>query len=461
MGSPALTRLACGALLTAGTLPGVSCERPSLGEAATIARVLAPAFQSHRSGGVVLVAKAGDVIFHRAYGLANVELGVPMRIDHVFGTGSITKQFTAIAILQLVEQGALSLEDDARRYVPTLRSNGQPVTIDQLLSHTSGLPNAVDRPDFDAIARLDYTVDQLLALTSGMPMRFAPGSGFHYSDTGYFVLGAIIERISGLPFGTYLDERIFRPLGLDSTWYVDGTRLIPRAATGYSVRRGVLAPPTPISMTVPYAAGGVFSTSGNLWRWQRAVRSGKVVSDALRRRAWRARTLPDGTPSGYGYGWKACTLAGHATIEHGGFINGFQASLLHLPDDDVTVIVLVNNDADVPDAGGTARRLGRLTVTGAAELQPRTLTARERAALTGRYTSSKGDVREIVDDDGVLAELRAGVRRPLVALSPTQLAWAESEEGVVLTFDTNGSNPSAKYLSALRCEPMDVAARQP
>lgn len=271
--------------------------------------------------------------------------------------------------------------------MPELPADGRLITIDQVLTHTSGLPNVVDRTDFGAIARLDYTVDQLLALTKGMPMRFEPGTGFHYSDTGYFLLGAIVERLSGVPYATYVEERIFRPIGMRSTWHVDGTRVIPHAATGYSVRNGMLVPPAPISMTVLYAAGGVFSTVGDLWPWDKPVRRGTVIGEALLRRAWSPRTLPDGSPSGYGYGWKMCTLAERPTIEHGGFVNGFQASLLHLPDDDVTVIVLVNNDGDVPDAGGTARRLGRLIVAGSADIAPYTLTAGERGALVGRFTT--------------------------------------------------------------------------
>ncbi len=438
------------------------CARGSADVSSRVEQILGPAFAVHRSGGAVLVARNGRLLFRRAYGMANVELGVPMRIDHAFGTGSITKQFTAVSILQLAEQGRLSLDDDVRQHIPELQTDGRRVTIDQVLTHTSGLPNVVDRADFDTIARLDYTVPQLLDLTNGMPRLFEPGRGFHYSDTGYFILGAIVERLAGLPYATYVEERLFRPLGMHSTWQVDGTRVIPRMTSGYSVRRGVLVPPTPISWTVPYAAGGVFSTVDDLWRWDKAIRTGRVIGDAWLRRAWSPRALPDGSPSGYGYGWKVCTLAGHRTIEHGGFVNGFQASLLHLPDDDVTVIVLVNNDADAPDAGGTARRLGRLIVTGSADITPHSLTAEQRLTLVGRYRTPAGEIHEVRDESGVLSEARrGGVGRPLVALSPARLAWAEGEEGVVLTFDpaTNGQSP--KYRASLRCEPIDVASRQP
>lgn len=449
-----------GVLAAVAACLAASCtQSPDTGDA--IARVLAPAFAGQRSGGVILVAHHGRLVFRRAYGMANVELDVPMTPGHVLGTGSITKQFTAVAILQLVAQGALALDGDARTYAPGLVADGTRITIDQLLTHTSGLPNIVDRPDFEAIARLDYTVGELLALTKHTPVHFEPGASFHYSDSGYFLLGAIVERVSGMSYRDYLEQRLFRPIGMHDTWLVDGTRVVPHLATGYSVRDGLLVPPAPISMTVPYAAGGVFSTVDDLWRWDRAVRSGTVVDRTLLKRAWQVRTLGDGSVSGYGYGWKLCTLADRPTIEHGGFINGFQASLLHLPDEDVTVIVLVNNDADAPDAGATARRLGRLVAAGTADVVPIALTARDRQFLVGRYVTDRGDVREIHDEGGTLIDVSDGVRRPLVALTPTRLAWVEGEESMVLTFDARGREQAQTLRPALRCEPRDIAHRVP
>lgn len=435
-----------------------SCTRvPDTGQA--IARALEPAFVGHRSGGVVLVAQHGRPVFRRAYGMASVELGVAMTPGHVLGTGSITKQFTAAAILQLVARGAVTLDGDARTYVPELPPTSARITIDQLLTHTSGVPNVVDRSDFDAIARLDYTVDELLALTRDMPLHFEPGAGFHYSDSGYFLLGAVVERVSGLSYGDYIEQRLFRPIGMHDTWLVDGDTIVTRLATGYSVRDGLLVPPAPISMTVPYAAGGVFSTVDDLWRWDQAIRSGKVIDSTLLERAWQVRTLADGTVSGYGYGWKMCTLAGRRTIEHGGFLNGYQASLLLLPDEDVTVIVLVNNDADAPDAGATARRLGRLVAAGTADVESIALSPRDRQFLVGRYVTGSGDVREILDEGGTLIDVSHGVRRPLVALSPTRLAWVEGEESMVLTFDEPGREQAQTLRPSLRCEPRDIARR--
>jgi CubicO group peptidase (beta-lactamase class C family) len=239
-------------------------------------KLAASAFARHASGGVVLVAKDDRVIFRRAYGMANVELGVPMRPDHVLGTGSITRQFTAAAILQLVTQGALSLADDVRKHLPKAETQGRVMSIEQVLTHTAGLPNIVDRSDFETLARQDYSPDELLRLTKDLPLHFEPGAGYRYSDSGYFLPGMIIERVSGLSYKDYLETRLFRPLGMRDTVCADDARILPRRAQGHSVRDGALVNAASISLTVPYAAGAVFSTVDDLLRWDVALRAGKV-----------------------------------------------------------------------------------------------------------------------------------------------------------------------------------------
>lgn len=409
----------------------------------------------------MLVAMDEGPVFRRAYGMADAELDVPMRSDHVLATGSITKQFTAVAILQLVSQGLVALDDDVRAHTPHIETHGRAVTIEQLLTHTSGLPNIVDREDFDELARQDFSLGELLALTKDMPPLFEPGEGFHYSDSGYFALAAVIEGASGLGYAEYMEARLFRPLGMADTWCADRTRIIPRRATGYSVVDGLLVHPAPISMTVPHAAGGVFSTVDDLLRWDRALREGAVVPRELLDRAWSARTLPGGARSGYGFGWKICTLAGRATIEHGGYLNGYLAQMLRLPDDGVTIIVLANNDADMPDPGSLARRIARLLLTDSAEPQYHALTSGERAVLAGTYEISPGgDVREILDIDGVLHVRRGGGQaRPLTALSPTELTRPDGDESLVFAFELGPDGIATAIRVHRRCEPIDVAVR--
>lgn len=441
--------------LLVAALVGTRCT----GRARSVGAVADDAFAGQPSGGVVLIARGDRVLLRRAYGFADIGLNVRMRADHVLGTGSITKQFTAAAILALVAQGKVSLDDDVRRYVPEASTAGRTVTLDQLLTHTSGLPNVVDRADFETVAHLDHSVEELLALTHGMPPLFEPGGGFHYSDSGYFLLGAVIERVSGRSFGTYLEEELLRPAGLRHTWHVDGTRVIPNLATGYSMRAGTLVPAPHMSATVPFAAGGVYSTADDLWRWTRALGRGEVVPLRLLERGWQARTLPDGSISGYGYGWKVCSLANRPTREHGGFVNGFLASLISLPDDDLTIVVLVNNDGDVPDAGSTARRLARQMLTGSPDVALATLSAAERASLLGRYVTRAGEVREVSVAGDVLVETVGSDRYELIPLSPSRLTRRDGNESVVLDFELDASARAQLLRPSRRCEPWPPAAR--
>jgi len=455
---------ACG-----GPEAGGAGDQPDARLRSRLQALVEPEFRPDGPGGVVLVARDGEPLLRRAYGMADLELGVPMEPEHVLEIASITKQLTAVAILQLVEQGRLTLEDDVREHVPGFDTRGRTITVEQVLTHTAGLPNLVDRPDFEGLARRDHTVEELLALTAGQPLHFEPGTGFRYSDTGYILLGAIIERLSGLSYGEYVEREIFRPFGMERSVYADDRRIIPGRARGYVIEDGEVSNAPYLSMTVPHAAGGLASTVDDLLRWHLALRAGSVLSPELLERAWTPRTLPDGTVSGYGFGWQICTLAGHRTVEHGGFIPGFQAAALQLPDDGLDVIVLVNNGSDDPEPGSLARRLGRLVLTDAPGVVTHPLTAEERAALVGTYRIGPGDQREVFERGGTLFS-RRGDRpaRPLAPLSSTELALADDgwlEEGIlrddafVFRFELGPDGRATRARTFLRCEPVDRGER--
>lgn len=410
-------------------------------------------------GGVVLLA-SGRFRLERAYGRADVETGREMTERSIFEIGSISKQFTAVAILKLVELGALSLDDDVRARVPELDAHGERITIEQVLTHTSGLPNLVDRPDFDALLMRDHTPRELLELTWNEPLRFPPGTGFYYSDSGYILLGLIIERVTGIPYGEYVELELLQPLGMYDTFYADPSRRPSRTAKGYTVEGGAVVPAPAISLTVPYSAGALASTARNLLLWDRALRAGRVVSPALLEAAWRPRVLPDGTPSGYGFGWKACSLDGHRTIEHGGFIPGFTSAALRLPDDDLNVIVLLNTDAG-PGADAIARRLARVFLAGTSEPRTRALGLGERAALVGTYRIGPQDTRTIYED-GVTLFLQRNTSAPveLAALGPTELTPAGSDATIVYEFELGPDGRATRMWTLLSCEPLDSAVRE-
>jgi len=371
--------------------------------------LVAREFAPYQSGGVVVVARHGRPILRRAYGLADIELGVAMRPEHAFKIGSITKQFTAVAVLQLARQGRLSLEDDVRKHLPAFNTHNQRITIEQVLTHTSGLPTLVDLPGFETMARQDHSVAELLELTRDVPLHFVPGTSFRYSDTGYILLGAIIERVSGMSYGDYIATRLAGPLGMRNTRASDDAAIYPGRAKGYTVIDSQVRNATYISMTVPHAAGALASTADDLLIWHLALRDGRVVPAGTLARAWQGPMLPDGLRSGYGFGFKICTLAGRRSVSHGGLINGFSSTAIQLPGDSLDIVVLVNNDSDAPDAGRVARRIARYLLTGSAEPPYVTLSASQREALAGVYEIGAGDLREIIDSAGALFTRRTGV----------------------------------------------------
>lgn len=453
--------LALGSVLGGGSSPLFA--QPTA-RASSIVRaidsVASDAFSAGIAGGVVVVAGRSGLEYRRAFGTANIELSVPMRPDHVFNIGSITKQFTAVAILQLVAQGRVALDEDVRTYVPTIQTHGRRLTVEQVLTHTSGLPNLVDLPEFETLARQDHTTAQLLELTRNVPLHFEPGTSFRYSDTGYILLGSIIEHVSGLSYADYVEQRIFKPLDMRNSYYGDDVRILRNRAAGYTVSNGAPVNAAYISMTVPQGAGGLASTADDLLTWHVALRKGAVIADTLLARAWRPRVLPGGVTSGYGFGFKVCTLGDRRTVGHGGFINGFSAASLYVADDSLDVIVLVNNDGDAPDAGGLARRIARFVSSGRALPSYVSLTPSQRRVLIGRYLIAAGDVREILERDGKLFSKRnGGSEQRLEALTPTTLTLAASEGAFVMTFEVGSAEQAMKIHTTLSCEPVDIATR--
>jgi CubicO group peptidase (beta-lactamase class C family) len=424
--------------------------------------VVAPEFAPAGAGGVVLVAHRDRVVFRKAYGYADRALLVPMRPDHAFLVGSITKEFTGVAILRLVAEGRVSLAEDVRTYVPSFNTHGRRITVEQVLTHTAGIPNIVDLPGFDSIAKHPHSVQQLLDATRTVPLSFEPGMSFRYSDSGYFLLGAIIEKVTGKAYGEYVESAIARPAGMTRTAYADGVRVIPGMASGYEIRNGVVTNAPFMDMTVPYAAGSMASTVDDLFLWHRALRDGKVLPKQLIDRAWEGRTLPNGVHSGYGYGFKACRIADRRSVSHGGFVNGFGAQALMLRDDAVDVIVLVNNQSDVPDAGRLARRIARFVVTGEQLPRYHTLSADERRRLAGRYEIAAGDVRTVIDSGGhVFMRRNQGNVVPLVALTPTSLTVSASEGDYTIHFVMGPDGIVSRMETKLGCEPIGVAPRMP
>jgi D-alanyl-D-alanine carboxypeptidase len=417
---------------------------------------LALQFRSDGPGGVVLVARGERPVVRRAYGLADVAGERAMAVDQPLPIGSITKSFTAGAIVTLARTGRLTLDDDVRKHVAEAPVGNRVVTIEQLLTHTSGMPNLVDVPDFLDWAREPRSTAELLSHTAGVPFHFEPGQGFAYSDSGYILLGAVLERHHAGSWADVVRDLVAQPLNLESVDWA--ARLADRAAVGYEHDNVGFAIADAIDWSVPHASGALVATVDDLARWVRAWRDGDLATPELRERAWAGRMLPNGTYSGYGFGWKRNNFENRTAIQHGGHVPGFTASVLHLPDEDLTAIALLNSEGGV-EASYLTRRALRLLLTGSPELAPHAMNAQERASLEGRYRSERGAIWTVrAEAQGLVLDL-AGKRVDLAALSATVLCAADSDGTWCFTFELDQEGRASSIAVSLTGEPQARARR--
>ena len=350
----------------------------------------------------VAVLRGNDTLVWTAHGYADLESRAVATPATVYRIGSITKQFTAAAILQQVERGAIALDDDVSKYVPEYSSQRKHVTIRQLLNHTSGIKDLNDLGDaLFGLLPVDRPQKDVLALIRDQPFNFEPGTRWSYANTGYYLLGVILERVTGQPYAEYLKTHLFGPAGLAATTYCDTRAIIPNRARGYdAVGVDVLNAPY-MSMSTPFSAVGLCSTAGDLVTWARALRSGKVIS----RQSYRLMTTPEGAAAGakppYGYGVWVIESKGRRYITHHGVIAGFNAVLSEVPGDSLTIAVLTNTSG--LGASMLGGRLGSAilgtpapVVERAAKLarpHARRLTPSARRSYLGRYA-----LRQVRDD---------------------------------------------------------------
>jgi D-alanyl-D-alanine carboxypeptidase len=357
-------------------------------------------------GAAVLVARDGRVLMRKAYGEANVELGVPLRPEHVFRLGSITKQFTAVAVLMLVDEGRLSLDDEITRFFPDYPTHGRRITVEHLLTHTSGIRSYTGMPAYVAGMRRDLTPAQLIAMFRDQPMDFAPGERWSYNNSGYALLGAIIEQVSGIGYGDFIRTRIFQPLGMRNSGYETVNTVVPGRVSGYDRTDDGLRAASYLSMTQPYAAGALISTVDDQLTWQRAVAEGRILRPETWRRAFTAYQLSDGRSAGYGYGWFVGEAAGRPSIEHGGDINGFSSNGLWIPSERLHVIVLANHEREGErDPDAMSRRIAE-RLLGASAPAPFAVASEALDAYAGVYRINETENRVITREGGTLFSQR-------------------------------------------------------
>ena len=301
--------------------------------------------EANQFSGSVLIAQAGQVLVSKGYGLADQAQNLPNTPQTKFRLGSLTKQFTAVAILMLQAQGALDVQDPICNYLPDCPPAWQTITIHHLLTHTAGLPNFTDFPDYEASKQLPTTPEQTISRFQDKPLDFEPGEGWNYSNSGYIVLGLIIEQASGQPYADFLQTHIFTPLGMTSTGYEDDASQL---AIGYANGATVA---DVIDMSIPFAAGALYSTVEDLYLWDQALATEKLLPQALLDAMftpWAA--IPESNGLQYGYGWLVGEQFGHQVVGHNGSIEGFAASFMRFPNEQVVIIALSNLQATNPNA---------------------------------------------------------------------------------------------------------------
>jgi CubicO group peptidase (beta-lactamase class C family) len=301
--------------------------------------------QSHAKDfmGSVLVARGNDVLLSKSYGSANLEWAIPNSPSTKFRLGSVTKQFTAACILMLQERGKLKITDPVKTYMPDAPAAWDKVTIFHLLTHTSGIPSFTGFPDYETTEGLPTTPEKLVDRFRDKPLEFAPGEKWNYSNSGYVLLGYLLEKISGQSYAGFVQQNIFTPLGMKDSGYDSNSAIILHRASGYVPGPNGPANAGFIHMTIPFSAGALYSTTEDLLRWEQGLFGGKVLSAA----SFQAMTTP--FKENYAFGVAVEKVGSHTRISHGGGIEGFNTHVAYFQDDRLTVIVLANLNGSAAD----------------------------------------------------------------------------------------------------------------
>lgn len=402
----------------------------------------------------MLVARGGRVLYTRAIGMADTEAQVPVTPETTFRIGSITKPFTAAAILKLRDQGVLDLRDPLSRFLPDF-PRGDEVTLYQLLTHSSGIYDYTRQPGFAALAAQPIGLSRLIESFAGAPFEFSPGTRYHYANSGYVLLGAVIEKASGRSYSDYLRQTFFEPLGMRHTGVYRNEAPPVEIAHGYSWEAGRVAPAPDWDMSRVAAAGAIYSTVDDLRRWSEAFFGGEVLGPESLRQTLAVGILDGDDPThpetrGYGLGWEVDALHGLRQIAHGGELPGFGSYLLYYSDTDLTVVVLLNCVPQLPGVHqwALARRIAEMTLGDALPPEPTPATgvrvsaetlAETLAAIAGDYDMRDGTTLKVTSDGGrVFLQVGGGDSFEVFAQSERLFAVRGGEATATFVRDADG-----------------------
>ncbi len=401
--------------------------------------------------GTVIVARDNDILYNKGFGSANLEWDIPNSPTTKFRLGSITKQFTAASILLLEERGKLKIDDPIKKYLPDAPDAWDKITIFNLLTHTSGIPNYTSFPETQKERFTAHTPRQIVDIFRDRPLEFIPGEKMSYSNSGYILLGYLLEKVSGETYQNFLQKYIFDPLGMKDSGYDSNSSIIPKRASGYSPGPGGQKNADYVHMSMPFSAGALYSTTEDLLRWEQGLFGGKLLSkESLSKMI---------TPykNDYALGIGIAEVNGHKVIQHGGGIQGFNTQLAYYPDDIVTVAVLSNVNGNTPPqlTGKLAAIAFGEEVVLPSEKKEITVPAEILSQYVGTYElAPKVNVMITLDGDQLMSQVSGQTNIPVFAKSETiffykvvdaEMEFIKDESGKVthMIFTQNGADNKA------------------
>ncbi|MDR7268757.1 CubicO group peptidase (beta-lactamase class C family) [Pelomonas saccharophila] len=399
-------------------------------------------------GVTVLVARGDQLLYKGARGMASIELGVPMQPDHLLRIGSVTKQFAAAALLKQIDEGKARLDDPISRFLPDY-PNGSKITLLHLLNHTSGVKSYTGIPGYMGNpVRRDLGTAELIKEFKDLPVDFQPGEKWAYNNSGYVLLGAVVEAISGKSWHQSIDELLLQPVRITGVHYQAGDRLFKGMAQGYTLNaQAQVAPAGYLSMTQPHAAGALIANAEGLWHWNQALHGGKLISAA----SYQRMTTPEGPaqPVHYGFGIATATLRGQPMLTHGGGIHGFVSVLDYLPQSRTTVVILRNSDGPGLAMETVARKLAAFAVGEPfAPAQAVAVPAEQLKSAEGVYAREDKQSRMLRVKDGVLHSQRSsGGSTALIALGGDRFAFPDSLTEMQIERGADGKAVAARVFN--------------
>ena len=362
-----------GSLFTALVLAAAAHAVPDETTTATVDEFVNSELRAQHIPGVALaVVRGGKIIKTAGYGMANVELGVPAKPESIFQTGSVGKQFTATAVMMLVEEGKVGLDDKISKYFPDSPPAWKDITVRHLLTHTSGIPDYTSEKTGGAVnMRTDYTEEELVKKIAGLALDFQPGEKWSYSNSGYLILGVLIHRLSGEFYGDFLQHRVFQPLQMNSTRIISEADIVPNRSAGYRLVKGELKNQDWVAPSLNTTADGALYTNVlDLAKWDAALYTERLLKKSSLDQMWTPVKLNSGKTSPYGFGWRVAEVNGHRLLEHGGAWQGFTMHISRYVDDQLTIIVMTNLDSRHSNPEKIAQDVAVLFVPALKKLEP-------------------------------------------------------------------------------------------